>query len=563
MDLDRLQLVLRQRSVNETLDLGLRMLQRWSGPVYRAWFAFVIPACLLILGLAAAAGHTWLGLLFIWWLRPIWDRVPLFVLSRAIFGATPTLREVASELRALWGRDLFGALIRHRLSFSRSLLLPVTQLEKLHGASARTRRSVLGRGPELGGAMALTVAALALEAILGVGVVSLGLMMMPDAPGLDFDTILVTLETGEGPWWATALPITGWLMGVSLVEPVYVAAGFSLYLNRRTLLEGWDIELCFRRLARRVADRQRILSALFLALCLGGTSTARATPVGQPIPPVQLDESVDLNPTSDLVPDAHYTADEHPGPDPATADAVESAAETMFARPEFGYDKEVQRWALRDTQSFAGFDLQPLVDWIAGLGETAWLKDILEWLRSLLEGAETETPERDGWFGDGLSSIFEILMWSAVAILLAGGMLLAYRRRKTWLRFTPAPAETISPTRTTMGDIRGPQPVAAPKASIPDEVWSLWSTGQADASLSLLYNAALAQLTHSRDLELDPAWTEADCARAVRAGVGGTPARYFQRVVRARTRIAYAHRKPEDRIVRALCDDWPQLGSDA
>jgi hypothetical protein len=25
-------------------------------------------------------------------------------------------------------------------------------------------------------------------------------------------------------------------------EPIYVACGFSLYLNRRTVLEAWDIE---------------------------------------------------------------------------------------------------------------------------------------------------------------------------------------------------------------------------------------------------------------------------------------------------------------------------------
>ena len=223
----------------------------------------------------------------------------------------------------------------------------------------------------------------------------------------------------------------------------------------------------------------------------------------------------------------------------------------MFARPEFGYDKEVQRWALRDTPSFAGFDLQPLVDWIAGLAETAWLEGILEWLRNLFGGLdlETETPESEGWFGDGLSGFFEILLWSAVAMLLAGGLLLAYRRRKTWLRFAAVPPEPVAPTRTTMGDIRVPQPVTGPEASIPDQVWSLWSTGHADAALSLLYNAALAQLTHSRALDLDPAWTEADLLGRPR-GSGHTRS-VLSAVVRARTRMVYAHRKPK--TARALC----------
>ena len=36
---------------------------------------------------------------------------------------------------------------------------------------------------------------------------------------------------------------------VLVLEPFYVAAGFGLYLNRRTMLEGWDIEVALRRIA--------------------------------------------------------------------------------------------------------------------------------------------------------------------------------------------------------------------------------------------------------------------------------------------------------------------------
>ena len=43
-------------------------------------------------------------------------------------------------------------------------------------------------------------------------------------------------------------------MAVTTIEPFYVAGGFSLYLNRRTLLEGWDIELELRRCAARFTN---------------------------------------------------------------------------------------------------------------------------------------------------------------------------------------------------------------------------------------------------------------------------------------------------------------------
>ena len=49
-----------------------------------------------------------------------------------------------------------------------------------------------------------------------------------------------------------------------LLEPFYVAAGFGLYLNRRTLLEGWDIEVALRRIAERHAAAAVIAAAVAL-----------------------------------------------------------------------------------------------------------------------------------------------------------------------------------------------------------------------------------------------------------------------------------------------------------
>jgi hypothetical protein len=68
---------------------------------------------------------------------------------------------------------------------------------------------------------------------------------------------------------------------MSLAEPLLVAAGFGIYVNRRVFLEGWDIELAFRRLAARAEERgprRRFgaAAAALLALWLGGPASARA-----------------------------------------------------------------------------------------------------------------------------------------------------------------------------------------------------------------------------------------------------------------------------------------------
>jgi hypothetical protein len=59
-------------------------------------------------------------------------------------------------------------------------------------------------------------------------------------------------------------------------EPIYVACGFSLYLNRRTVLEAWDIELVFRQLRKRLNGAS---VALLLTIML---SMPNAQNAGQP-----------------------------------------------------------------------------------------------------------------------------------------------------------------------------------------------------------------------------------------------------------------------------------------
>ncbi len=55
-------------------------------------------------------------------------------------------------------------------------------------------------------------------------------------------------------WWIKLFSMLFNLIALSIIEPLYVAAGFTLYLNRRTHLEAWDIELAFRSIANIMND---------------------------------------------------------------------------------------------------------------------------------------------------------------------------------------------------------------------------------------------------------------------------------------------------------------------
>jgi hypothetical protein len=96
----------------------------------------------------------------------------------------------------------------------------------------------------------------------------------------------------------------GYAVAVLLLEPFYVAAGFGLYLNRRTLLEGWDIEVALRRIAERHA------AVGLLVLCMLGCFA-------------------------------------FPGDSHAQKKPKEEITEVLKAR-EFGYERDAMRWQSRN-----------------------------------------------------------------------------------------------------------------------------------------------------------------------------------------------------------------------
>ena len=79
---------------------------------------------------------------------------------------------------------------------------------------------------------------------------------------------------------------------MSLMEPFYVAAGFALYLNRRTVLEGWDIEIAFRRMAQRLARLGQALALLLAVVWLGLVAVPAPTWAADSPSPAQLKQRI-------------------------------------------------------------------------------------------------------------------------------------------------------------------------------------------------------------------------------------------------------------------------------
>jgi hypothetical protein len=121
---------LRRRTPWEAMDLGFTMLRRWWGPVYAAHALVFLPLNVAVFIACWASDMLWLAMLVIWWLEPLYDRVVLHVLARAVFGEVASIGFLKRPSEYTAG--LLWALTFERFDLARSFNLPV-QLEGTAG----------------------------------------------------------------------------------------------------------------------------------------------------------------------------------------------------------------------------------------------------------------------------------------------------------------------------------------------------------------------------------------------------------------------------------------------
>ncbi|MDZ7751374.1 MAG: hypothetical protein U5S82_06855 [Gammaproteobacteria bacterium] len=271
MRLADVTVALRPRSPWEASDLGLAMTQAWWRAVYPPFLLLVL-SVYGVVSLLLWSSPAWVPVVM-WWLKPLFDRLLLHVYSQGLFGALPATGQTLRALPGLMSNGLGLQLSLLRLDTIRSFRTPIMQLERLHGRARRERLRTLARRGRSQAAL-LTLVCVHMEVILVIGVVVLAAVMVP--AGMDVDVIdRLTAATGpEALLWNLLL-----MAGFLVVEPFYVAAGFAIYLNRRSELEGWDIELRLRRIAARLAGTAALVLAVVLVPLPQAGASAFDTPV--------------------------------------------------------------------------------------------------------------------------------------------------------------------------------------------------------------------------------------------------------------------------------------------
>ena len=297
MKLENVTAEIRPRGKWESVDLGVALVRKNYKNVMLAWLLTVVP----VMAMTAGFAHVWysndalwpeygtnflgwffyvyMPFLLIWWWKPIFERVPLYVLSRSLFGEKVSISQLVKQWPRMIFKDAFKLLVARRIAFNRSFVMPVHELEGLKGSQYSQRVNLLTRsGGE--GATSLTMSTMLLAWVLMfTGYVTFrwltmyGVSMESLYGHVESFNAAIYLRRVDGDSYAPLMFVFySYLFVISVLTPFYSGAGFAIYINSRTISEGWDIELAFKRMSERLRElREGVKHKLFsvlLPLCL-------------------------------------------------------------------------------------------------------------------------------------------------------------------------------------------------------------------------------------------------------------------------------------------------------
>jgi hypothetical protein len=274
-------LALRKRSLWEALDSGILL---WKDNFFYFIPFFAIPVWISAFALLFLPNDLrWLSWLGLWWLKPLFDRLCLQVISSRFFrpsretdtitgNTSSPVRTILKGLPRNFFPYLLGDLLWRRFSPFRSTNMCLRLLERLKPKQYKERKKVLVQGG-LNYSAILSFLALPLEAVLLVGELVFVLVMIEFfLPGINWDLYL----DGEN---IMLIFYAAYCVNYILVESLCVSMGFGLYINCRNETEGWDIQLLFKKFAEnssKIFKAVVLCAGLFLGVFLYAQDSASA-----------------------------------------------------------------------------------------------------------------------------------------------------------------------------------------------------------------------------------------------------------------------------------------------
>ena len=515
------------RSHWEAVDLGTAIAKRWFLPMFLAW---LIPAMLVLCLLLLLFPHIpWVAALVTWWLKPLFDRLPLFILSRKVFGEKVGAGVSFKSLLSMLGIGLFSALTWRRFDMQRSFGLAVVVLERQRGKARGRRADLLQR--TCGNAAAwLTIVAVHIETFILWGIAALFWMLIPQGVEVDLVSWLTTeSSTYDSIYYGL------YALCASLVAPFYISSGFSLYLNRRVALEAWDIEIKFRQSVQQRAAKKSgsTLSKASLVSCLAMLCFSLCF-LGVAQPSFAQDNSQTQS--------AEVTAGESQDSASYELTEVKESIIQILQSPPYVIEDTERRLQWKNIQ-----DEDEIPDWLIRFAE---------WLESLGGGEASETTFN-------IAVLVELLLWFLVIALIA---LLIFNFRHHIKTFVGSFANT----KSSISEFQRPEVIMGMEITedslpedIPGESRALWQQGLFREALALLYRGSLYRMVYQRNLELSESHTEQECLHLVAARYEESLVTYFRQLTQSWQNLAYAHYALEQDQFERLNSGWSEVFIDA
>ena len=244
MQIERLQVVLKPRTMWESADLGTKLALRWFLPLSLSWILLALP----FLVIALQFERFVIQLLFLWWFKPLYERTVLMTLSILTFDGRVTSRGL---LRGFVDTRLWFYLTIFRFSWRRSENMPIDALEDLDFNNQVQRRKSLYAG-DIRIAGIVSLFGLIVEVTIVLAVISLYYFLTQSDFNSAYSGVLKILNINEISNTESVLLLVTIFVAMGISAVFYVSVGFATYLNRRTIKEGWDLQLGFRKLVNRL-----------------------------------------------------------------------------------------------------------------------------------------------------------------------------------------------------------------------------------------------------------------------------------------------------------------------
>ena len=273
-----------------------------------------------------------------------------------------------------------------------------------------------------------------------------------------------------------------------------MGAGFGLYLNSRSHLEGWDIEVRFRSLAARLAESVTKTAIVVLTLLCISAPPAQAITKSRPAPHVEH-ETVPINKRS-----------------------VENTVKDVKKSEDFKVHSEEHT----------------VYDDVSG-PKTNWNLD---------------------WNFDGLAAILYLLGWAGIAALIIFLGAMIYKYRHVFVAKSGPSEATAEPTRARVVMGLDVSPEALP-SDVPSAAAQLWRAGDIRGALRLLYAGSLHWMIDRARLPIRESDTEGDCLRHSKQLTDQLQTSYFQSLTQIWMGHAYGHRAPASTEMEQCINQWP------